>query len=85
MIFRQIVNKLVKISARKNINRNITSCTMQNNLSTISNKPLQTRFATIKVCLVVVPFLLVGATISKNAARILEEQEIFVPDEDEDD
>lgn len=51
----------------------------------ILEKPVQTRLAFVKVMLVVVPFLTVGATISKNAAAFLEENDIFVPDDDEDD
>ena len=51
----------------------------------ILEKPVQMRLAMVKVMLVVVPFLTVGATISKNAAAWLEENDIFVPDDDEDD
>lgn len=51
----------------------------------ILEKPVQTRLALLKVMVVVVPFLTVGATISKNAAAWLEENDIFVPDDDEDD
>ena len=51
----------------------------------ILGKPVQMRMALMKVMLVVVPFLTVGASISKNAAAFLKENDIFVPDDDEDD
>jgi hypothetical protein len=48
------------------------------------HKPDQTRFALIKVMAVVFPFLYAGATLSKNGAAFLEENDIFVPDDDDD-
>ena len=47
-------------------------------------KPPQTRFFLIKVICTVVPFLYVGSQISKSGAAFLEENEIFVPDDDDD-
>ena len=85
MVFRQVITNLANISTRNNINKHISAYTVAANVFPISSKPLQTRFATLKVCLTVIPFVILGATISKNAARILEEQEIFVPEDDEDD
>ncbi|XP_065213848.1 essential MCU regulator, mitochondrial [Planococcus citri] len=47
--------------------------------------PEQTSFGLIKVCLAVIPGLLIGATISKYMANFLEENELFVPSDDDDD
>ncbi|CAG5128167.1 unnamed protein product [Candidula unifasciata] len=47
-------------------------------------KPPQVRFGLIKVALTVTPFLLGGATISREFAAWLEEHELFVPDDDDD-
>lgn len=45
----------------------------------------QTPFGLVRIALVVVPFLYVGTQISKNFAALLEEHDIFVPEEDDDD
>ncbi|XP_036392109.1 single-pass membrane protein with aspartate-rich tail 1b [Megalops cyprinoides] len=48
-------------------------------------KPIKTSFGLIRVAVVVVPFLYVGTLISKNFAALLEEHDIFVPEDDDDD
>ncbi|TMS15083.1 Protein FAM234B [Larimichthys crocea] len=48
-------------------------------------KPKKTPFGLIRIALVVVPFLYVGTLISKNFAALLEEHDIFVPEDDDDD
>ncbi|XP_039979000.1 essential MCU regulator, mitochondrial-like [Xiphias gladius] len=48
-------------------------------------KPKKTPFGLIRIALVVVPFLYVGTQISKNFAALLEEHDIFVPEDDDDD
>ncbi|XP_020782799.1 essential MCU regulator, mitochondrial [Boleophthalmus pectinirostris] len=48
-------------------------------------KPKKTHFGLIRIALVVVPFLYVGTLISKNFAALLEEHDIFVPEDDDDD
>ncbi|CAI5680102.1 single-pass membrane protein with aspartate-rich tail 1b [Oreochromis niloticus] len=48
-------------------------------------KPEKTPFGLIRMTLVVVPFLYVGNLISKNFAALLEEHDIFVPEDDDDD
>ncbi|XP_074552142.1 essential MCU regulator, mitochondrial [Halichoeres trimaculatus] len=48
-------------------------------------KPQKTSFGLIRIALVVVPFLYVGTLISKNFAALLEEHDIFVPEDDDDD
>lgn len=45
----------------------------------------QTPFGLIRIALIVVPFLYVGTQISKNFAALLEEHDIFVPEDDDDD
>lgn len=47
--------------------------------------PLKTRFGLVKVLSAAVPGIIVGATLAKNGAAWLEENEIFIPDDDDDD
>lgn len=47
--------------------------------------PEKTRFGLVKVFAVSIPGILVGATLAKNGAAWLEENEIFIPDDDDDD
>jgi len=46
--------------------------------------PEQVKFGLIKATAVVVPWLWFGATLSKNGAAFLEENDIFVPEDDDD-
>ncbi|KAM6320683.1 essential MCU regulator, mitochondrial [Aegotheles albertisi] len=48
-------------------------------------KPVKTPFGLLRVFSVVIPFLYVGTQISKNFAALLEEHDIFVPEDDDDD
>merc|ERR1711976_373785 len=50
----------------------------------ILEEPEQVRFGVVKVLAVVLPFLYTGATMSKSGAAFLEENDIFVPDDDDD-
>lgn len=45
----------------------------------------QTPFGLWRIAAVVVPFLYVGTRISKHFAELLEEHDIFVPEDDDDD
>lgn len=45
----------------------------------------QTAFGLFRIMMVVAPFLYVGTLISKNFAALLEEHDIFVPEDDDDD
>ncbi|XP_015236047.1 essential MCU regulator, mitochondrial-like isoform X1 [Cyprinodon tularosa] len=45
----------------------------------------QTPFGLMRIALVVIPFLYVGTQISKSFAALLEEHDIFVPEDDDDD
>lgn len=47
-------------------------------------EPKKTSFGILRVLLAVLPGLYLGATISKECAAFLEENDIFVPDEDDD-
>ncbi|XP_046894058.1 essential MCU regulator, mitochondrial-like [Hypomesus transpacificus] len=51
----------------------------------IQPKPKKTSFGLLRIATVVVPFLYVGTLISKNFAALLEEHDIFVPEDDDDD
>ncbi|KAJ8251856.1 hypothetical protein GJAV_G00226180 [Gymnothorax javanicus] len=51
----------------------------------IPPKPMKTSFGLFRLAVVVVPFLYVGTLISKQFAALLEEHDIFVPDDDDDD
>ncbi|KAM4720841.1 essential MCU regulator, mitochondrial [Rhinophrynus dorsalis] len=48
-------------------------------------KPEKVSFGLVRVFSVVIPFLYVGTLISKNFAALLEEHDIFVPEDDDDD
>ncbi|XP_004700348.1 essential MCU regulator, mitochondrial [Echinops telfairi] len=48
-------------------------------------KPVKMSFGLLRVVSIVIPFLYVGTLISKNFAALLEEHDIFVPEDDDDD
>jgi len=48
-------------------------------------KPQQVSFGLVKVAITVTPFLYTGAQMSRSFAEWLEENELFVPDDDDDD
>ncbi|KAK8758139.1 essential MCU regulator, mitochondrial-like [Amblyomma americanum] len=48
-------------------------------------EPETSNFGVLKALLTVLPGLYIGATISKEGAAFLEENDIFVPDDDDDD
>ncbi|KAJ0033013.1 hypothetical protein NQD34_000120 [Periophthalmus magnuspinnatus] len=69
-----------------NISRGTQSRTVVSTSSGgILPKPEKTPFGLIRMTVVVVPFLYVGTLISKNFAALLEEHDIFVPEDDDDD
>ncbi|XP_055696138.1 essential MCU regulator, mitochondrial [Lutzomyia longipalpis] len=51
----------------------------------IKPNPESVPFGLVGIFCTVIPGLLIGAAISKNVANFLEENELFVPDEEEDD
>lgn len=48
-------------------------------------KPSEMPFGLLAIMCAVIPGLFVGATISKNVANFLEENDLFVPSDDDDD
>ncbi|PAA70960.1 hypothetical protein BOX15_Mlig030527g1 [Macrostomum lignano] len=50
----------------------------------LHDKPLQTPLGLVKAMLLLVPSLLLGAGMSREGAAFLEENDIFVPDDDDD-
>uniref|UniRef100_A0A8C8RBF5 Essential MCU regulator, mitochondrial n=1 Tax=Pelusios castaneus TaxID=367368 RepID=A0A8C8RBF5_9SAUR len=48
-------------------------------------KPAKMPFGLLRVFTIVIPFLYLGTQISKNFAALLEEHDIFVPEDDDDD
>ncbi|XP_058877271.1 essential MCU regulator, mitochondrial-like [Acipenser ruthenus] len=48
-------------------------------------KPVKTSFGLVRMTAVVLPFLYIGTLISKSFAALLEEHDIFVPEDDDDD
>lgn len=48
-------------------------------------KPSEMPFGLLAIICAVIPGLFVGATISKNVANFLEENDLFVPSDDDDD
>jgi len=51
----------------------------------ILSEPFKIRLGLLKIFVVAIPGILLGATIAKNGAAWLEENEIFIPDDDDDD
>uniref|UniRef100_A0A663MRP6 Essential MCU regulator, mitochondrial n=1 Tax=Athene cunicularia TaxID=194338 RepID=A0A663MRP6_ATHCN len=60
-------------------------CDLMIKMSLFPLGSLQTPFGLLRVFSVVIPFLYVGTQISKNFAALLEEHDIFVPEDDDDD
>ncbi|XP_071769726.1 essential MCU regulator, mitochondrial-like [Centroberyx gerrardi] len=89
---RQFVSKNVGIMSRNtglktsNLSKATPCRTVVSTTSgAILPKPDKTSFGLIRMTIVVVPFLYVGTLISKNFAALLEEHDIFVPEDDDDD
>lgn len=83
--FRLITNRLFVQKQRSGSNitpsRNVQVFTEAGG---VRPKPETISFGLAKVLIVTIPFLIFGATISKNGAAFLEENEIFVPEDDDD-
>ncbi len=54
------------------------------NSGAVNESPYECKFGTFKVIATVFPFLYFGAAMSKNGAAFLEENDIFVPEDDDD-
>ncbi|XP_061495313.1 essential MCU regulator, mitochondrial [Rhineura floridana] len=68
-------------SATAVLSRNVTAT----QTGAILPKPVKMPFGLLRVFAIVIPFLYVGTQISKNFAALLEEHDIFVPEDDDDD
>uniref|UniRef100_A0A0L8FW51 Essential MCU regulator, mitochondrial n=1 Tax=Octopus bimaculoides TaxID=37653 RepID=A0A0L8FW51_OCTBM len=77
-ILAQVKDKLHKTSVP--VRTSVTTTT-----GAMLNKPPVTKFSMIKIMSTVVPFLYLGASVSRKGAAFLEENDIFVPDDDDDD
>ncbi|KAG8171983.1 hypothetical protein JTE90_004306 [Oedothorax gibbosus] len=80
---------LLKIAKKApNIVHKISVVPLRNAVTTETGaflpKPEKTPFGLLRVLLTVLPGLWLGATISKEAATFLEENDIFVPEDDDD-
>ncbi|XP_074486433.1 single-pass membrane protein with aspartate-rich tail 1b [Sebastes fasciatus] len=87
-LFTQNAAKMSRNTGSKtsNISRTTQSRTLVSTASgAILPRPDKTPFGLIRMTIVVVPFLYVGTLISKNFAALLEEHDIFVPEDDDDD
>ncbi|KAG8556273.1 hypothetical protein GDO81_018001 [Engystomops pustulosus] len=62
-----------------------TRTAISTNTGAIYPNPEKVSFGLLRVFSVVIPFLYVGTLISKNFAALLEEHDIFVPEDDDDD
>ena len=51
----------------------------------ICAEPVKVKFGIFKALAAAIPGILFGATLAKNGAAWLEENEIFIPDDDDDD
>ena len=78
---RQILSRSISQNVAKVPSRNTQVFTEAGG---VCPKPEKVKFGLAKVLLVVCPFVYIGATISKNGAAFLEENDIFVPDDDDD-
>jgi hypothetical protein len=83
-LFGQSVRKILHNPMKNNVNVAQKRTVVYSDSGAILPKPEQMRFPLPKVLLAVVPFLTTGAVLSKNGASILEEMEIFVPEDDDD-
>ncbi|XP_055373075.1 essential MCU regulator, mitochondrial [Condylostylus longicornis] len=86
-----ISSKIAQLSLIKNflVAENST-CLLQKRLKThfrsgaLKPKPDRMPFGIVSVVCAVVPGLFIGAAISKSVANFLEENDLFVPSEDDD-
>jgi len=87
--FRRIVPRLIKsanIAKTTGINAVVCRRVLTAPSGAVFPEPKKFQFPLLKVFLVLTPGVYIGAAIAKNGATILEENEIFVPtDDDEED
>ncbi|KAH8252317.1 hypothetical protein KR038_005699 [Drosophila bunnanda] len=84
MAVRQIPRKVTENPQSLNILRRHMSSVYYRS-GAIRPKPEEMPFGLLAIFCAVIPGLFVGATISKNVANFLEENDLFVPSDDDDD
>jgi len=78
-----VLSNLTKINSINIANQSRNIVTKES--GAVLPKPQQVSMGLVKVTLTVTPFLYTGAQISQHFAAWLEENELFVPDDDDDD
>ncbi|XP_034476406.1 essential MCU regulator, mitochondrial [Drosophila innubila] len=79
------LHQLAPNSARKEINAIRRMSGVHFRSGALKPKPGEMPFGLFAILCAVIPGLFVGATISKNVANFLEENDLFVPADDDDD
>ncbi|KTG36523.1 hypothetical protein cypCar_00026648 [Cyprinus carpio] len=69
----------------KSVNATFSRTAVSTTSGAVLPKPVKVPLGLTRMTIVVVPFLYVGNLISKHFAALLEEHDIFVPDDDDDD
>ena len=80
LTLQNITRKYILQTIRSNTNGSIHT-----EVGGMNSKPTQVRFGLLKTFAVVTPFLWAGAAAARDGAAWLEENDIFVPDDDDDD
>ncbi|KAM3914412.1 essential MCU regulator, mitochondrial [Leptodactylus fuscus] len=83
--FRMVTGARQFLETTKNHSNVRSRTAVTTSTGAIYPKPDKVSFGLLRVFSVVIPFLYVGTLISKNFAALLEEHDIFVPEDDDDD
>ncbi|XP_034108659.1 essential MCU regulator, mitochondrial [Drosophila albomicans] len=79
------IHQLARQSVRKEVNVTRQMSGVHFRSGALKPKPGEMPFGLFAIICAVIPGLFVGATISKNVANFLEENDLFVPSDDDDD
>ncbi|XP_060654834.1 essential MCU regulator, mitochondrial [Drosophila nasuta] len=83
--FNAAIHQLARQSVRKEVNVTRQMSGVHFRSGALKPKPGEMPFGLFAIICAVIPGLFVGATISKNVANFLEENDLFVPSDDDDD
>ncbi|XP_055699798.1 essential MCU regulator, mitochondrial-like [Phlebotomus papatasi] len=83
MLFSRFLRPMVGLSRASLITQSRTKTHFRS--GALKPCPETVPFGLVGIFCTVIPGLLIGAAISKNVANFLEENELFVPDDEEDD
>ncbi|MCI4393928.1 hypothetical protein PGIGA_G00163130 [Pangasianodon gigas] len=83
-LFRSFLTRNVGLNSRNMKEVALSRNAVTSTSGAILPKPDKTPFGVVRMTVVVVPFLYIGTLISKQFAALLEEHDIFVPDDDDD-